>query len=140
MTAEPPRILVLDSSALVALLGDAGPAGSWVTGTVTGMVLAAPQLAPFEAANILRRQASAGVLDDTAATLAHADLLALPLQLWPYEPLAARAWQLRHSLTICDASYVALAELLSGVVITLDARLSNAPGLCCPVVAYRPEP
>lgn len=42
---------------------------------------------------------------------AHADLLDLPLELWPYELLASRSWQLRENLTIYDAAYVALAEM-----------------------------
>jgi hypothetical protein len=43
-----------------------------------------PQLLAFETANILRRQQRAGEIDASAATLAHANLLALPLRLWPY--------------------------------------------------------
>lgn len=132
------RSVVVDASALVALLADAGPAGSWVTTAIAGAILMAPQLALFEAANIFRRQMLAGLLDETQATLAHADLLALPLALYPYEPLAERAWQLRHNLTIYDASSVALAELSDASVITLDARLCDVPGLHCPIIAYRP--
>lgn len=127
---------MIDGSALVALLADAGPAGSWVAASTAGAVLAAPQLALFEAANIFRRQALSGLLDQTQATLAHADLVALPLQLWPYSTLADRAWQLRHNLTIYDACYVALAEVLDASMITLDARLANAPGSRCPIIAY----
>lgn len=131
--------LVIDGSALVALLCDSGPTGDWVVACTSGAVLAAPELALFEAANIFRRQALQGVLDETQATLAHADLIALPLQLWPYAPLAERAWQLRHNLTLYDGSYVALAELLGTSLITLDAKLANAHGPRCPIVAYRPS-
>jgi predicted nucleic acid-binding protein len=127
---------VIDASAAVALLADDGPAGRWVTAWVVEAELVAPELMPYEAANILRRQELAGVLDPTAASLAHHDLIALPLQLCPYAPLAARAWELRRTLTIYDAAYVALAELLSVPLLTLDARLSGAPGLRCPVMAY----
>ena len=133
--SDPP--LVIDGSALVALLSDSGPAGNWVATSVLGSVLAAPELALFEAANIFRRHVLYGILDKTQATLAHADLIALPLQLWPYAPLAERAWQLRHNLTIYDGSYIALAELLGTSVITLDAKLSNARGPRCPIIAFR---
>ena len=59
---------------------------------------------------------------------------ALPVQLWPYLPLAERAWALRENVTAYDASYVALAELLATSLITLDARLGRADGPRCPVL------
>jgi predicted nucleic acid-binding protein len=68
--------------------------------------------------------------------LAHQDLVDLSLELWPYAPLAKRAWELRGNLTIYDGSYVALAELLDAAVVTLDSEFVNAPGPCCPIVAY----
>lgn len=88
----------------------------------------------LETANILRRQQLAGRLDTIQASNAHDALLALPLQLWPYTVLARRSWQLRSTLTIYDASYVALAERLGAAVVTLDARLSRASGPRCPIL------
>jgi predicted nucleic acid-binding protein len=136
MTATSTQRLVMDASAVVAMLADVGPAGEWATAHVTGAKLAAPDLMPFEAGNILRRHVLAGVLDVSAATLAHADLTALPLDLCPYTALAERAWALRDNLTIYDAAYVALAELLRVPLVTLDARLARATGPRCPIVAY----
>ena len=52
---------------------------------------------------------------------------------WPYELLAGRVWQLRHNLSSYDASYVALAELTSTTLVTLDRRLAGAPGVRCSV-------
>lgn len=126
--------LVVDSSALVALLVDTGDVGEWVTESLVGAEVAVPELALFEAANILRRQQARGVLEPLEATLAHADLLSLPLRTWPYLPLSDRAWQLRGSLTVYDASYVALAELLSAPLLTLDERLAGAKGPRCAVL------
>ena len=140
MTDQPGHVLVIDSSALVALLGDAGPEGDWVANAIAGATMAAPELAVFEAANIFRRQALSGEVDRSQATLAHADLVALPLELWPYASLAERAWELRENFTVYDASYVALAELLGTSLVTLDDRLARAPGARCPVVTYRPPP
>lgn len=134
--SEPGQVLAIDGSALVALLTDAGAAGTWVAGSISGAMLAAPELALFEAANILRRHALAGLLDHTQAALAHMDLVAMPVQLWSYAPLARRAWQLRHNLTIYDGAYVALAELLGASLITLDGRLADATGPRCPIMAY----
>ncbi|HEX6578131.1 MAG TPA: type II toxin-antitoxin system VapC family toxin [Jiangellaceae bacterium] len=126
--------LVLDASALIALLVDAGGNGDWVANTVGSAQIAAPELALFETADVLRRQQLRGDLEPVEATLAHNDLLALPLQLWPYAVISDRAWELRGSMTIFDASYMALAEFLDASVLTLDGRLAGANGQRCPVL------
>lgn len=126
----------MDASAVVAMLADVGPAGEWATSHATGAQLTAPDLMPYEAGNILRRHVLAGILDVSAATLAHSDLTALPLDLCSYTALAERAWALRDSLTIYDAAYVALAELLRVPLVTLDARLGRATGPRCTVLAF----
>lgn len=136
MSEGPLPSLVVDSSTLVALLADPGPAGSWAAASISGALLCAPHLVLFETANVLRRHKLAGLLDEAEAALAHADLLSLPLQLWPYAVLSERCWQLRENLTVYDACYVALAELLGATLVTLDARIAGAPGTRCPVVAY----
>lgn len=128
----------MDSSALVALLTDAGLVGEWAAETTRSTSAAAPALAMFEAANILRRHQLAGLLDADQSSDAHEALLALPLQLWPYPVPAARSWELRSALTSYDASYVALAERLGAPVITLDARLSRASGPRCPILVPPP--
>ncbi|HET6534361.1 MAG TPA: type II toxin-antitoxin system VapC family toxin [Actinoplanes sp.] len=128
--------MVLDASAAVALLADAGHAGQWVAATIKDAILYAPELMPFEVSNILRRQTLAGLLDSSEATLAHSDLIALPVDLHPYVGLADRVWQLRKNLTVYDASYVALAELLGTALITLDRRMARATGPRCSIVAY----
>jgi predicted nucleic acid-binding protein len=53
--------------------------------------------------------------------------------LWPHELLAERAWELRRKLTIYDASYVALAELVDAPLLTLGEALVGAPDLRCPI-------
>ena len=128
--------VVLDASSAVALLVDAGPSGTWVADTVRGQSLSAPELMPFEVSNVLRRQVLAGVLDGSSAALAHADLLALPVDLYPYAGLGERVWQLRQHVTSYDASYVALAEILGATLVTLDKRLARAHGTRCAMVAY----
>ena len=125
---------VVDASALVALLSDAGADGRWATGQLDRHDLVAPALGAFEAANVLRRGEAAGRLSAAAALAAHEALLDLPVQWWPYAPLAARAWALRANVSVYDAAYVALAELVGGPLITLDRRLARAPGLRCQVV------
>ena len=125
--------VVCDSSALVALLVDAGPSGRWAAATLAGTELVAPHLVLFEAANVLRRHEHARLISRDHAAQAHADLLDLPIELWPYEPLAGRAWELRGKLSVYDASYVALAELIGASLVTLDSGIASAPGVGCPV-------
>ena len=123
-----------DASALVALLLDSGPDGRWASAELTGADLAAPALVAFEAANIIRRHELAELVSADQAAQAHADLLDLAIELWPYELVAPRAWVLRHNLSSYDASYVALAELTGSTLVTLDRRVARAPGVGCAVV------
>lgn len=122
---------VVDASVVVAALVDDGPAGHWAEALLAGQPLAAPHLMPVEAANILRRAALAGDVPDAVATLTHADLVALPAELFPYEPFSTRVWELRGAVTAYDAWYVAIAETLDVPLATLDGRLVRAPGPRC---------
>jgi predicted nucleic acid-binding protein len=123
--------LVIDASMVVAALADSGPDGRWAESLLTSDSLAAPHLLPVEAANILRRSALAGIISAEDASLAHADLLDLRAELFPYAPFAARIWALRENVTSYDAWYVAVAEALDAPLATLDSRLANAPGPRC---------
>lgn len=126
--------VVCDASALVAALLDGGPDGRWATAAIREAALLAPGLASFEAANIIRRQELAGLVSSDQAAQAHADLLDLTIEQWPYELLAARAWQLRANLSVYDASYVALAELADATLVTLDRRIAGAPDVRCRIL------
>lgn len=126
--------VVVDASAAVAVVLDAGPVGQWATTAVAGADLAAPHLVLFEASNIIRRHELGGMVSADQAAQAHADLVDLAVGLWPYELLAGRVWGLRKNLSAYDASYVAVAELLDAPLVTLDQRIGQAPGLRCEVV------
>jgi predicted nucleic acid-binding protein len=132
--------VVCDASALVALLLDSGPDGRWVAEALTGADLAAPSLVAFEAANIIRRHELAGLVSTDQAAQAHADLLDLAIEHWPYEILAPLAWPLRQNMSIYDAGYVALAELTDATLVTLDRRISGAPGLRCTIATPPTRP
>jgi predicted nucleic acid-binding protein len=123
--------LVVDASVIVAALVDSGSDGEWAAEVIAGQVLAAPHHMPIETADILRRASLARQLTWDTTSLAHADLLALRVELFPYAPLADRCWQLRENLTTYDAAYVALAEELDAPLATLDQRLATAPGPRC---------
>jgi predicted nucleic acid-binding protein len=131
--------LVVDSGVVVAALVDSGPVGTWADELLGSDQLAAPHLMLVEAANIFRRASLAGEISGDVASLAHADLLALRVELFGYEPLAGRAWELREDLTAYDAWYVALAEALGASLATVDIKLSAAPGPRCPFVTPPPE-
>lgn len=123
--------LIIDASLVVAALVDSGPTGVWATSLLASDTLAAPHLMLVEVTNVLRRATSSGDISPDVASLAHADLVDLPVELFPYAPFAARVWELRESVTAYDAWYVALAEDLDAGLATLDTRLTNANGPRC---------
>jgi len=110
---------------------DDGHHGQWVAEVVDRRLLVAPDIALVETASALRRLQLTGHLARSEATLAHRDLLDLVVQLWPYEAVAPRAWELRESVTLYDAVYVAVAEATGSPLVTLDSRLARAPGPRC---------
>lgn len=116
------------------MLLDGDSDGQWAARQLTGAELAAPALMAYETANIIRRHELAGLVSPDQAEQAHADLVDLAIQQWPYEAITARAWQLRGNLSIYDASYVALAELVEAKLVTLDRRIARAPGPRCAIV------
>ena len=127
--------LVVDASTVVAALIDSGPDGAWAEEQLLASYLVAPHLMLVEVANILRLAAVRGDVSQDAASLAYADLLALPVELFPYEPFAQRVWELRGNLTAYDAWYVALAEAVEAPLATLDRRLMDASGPRCKFIA-----
>lgn len=131
--------LVVDASALVALLADSGDEGHWATRQLFGEDLVAPALIVFEVANTLRRHEAARLIDRRTAEAAHAELLSMPLSLIPYHYLASRAWELRSNFTVFDAAYVAAAEVLGSVLVTADRRISRGPGVRCRIVTFPSE-
>jgi predicted nucleic acid-binding protein len=122
---------VVDASVVVEALLDDGRYGAWCRELLAAGGLAAPHHLPAEVANVLRRGVAQGRISSEAASLAHADLLSLPVTLYPFEPLAERVWELRGAVATFDAWYVALAERLDLEFVTLDARLMRAAGPRC---------
>ena len=123
--------IVVDASAVVAALIDAGPDGSWARAGLRDDDLAAPAHLYVEVSNVLRRAVVAGRLGPDVGALAHRDLIQLPLTCFPFEPLADRVWGLHPTVTAYDAAYVALAEALDAPLWTLDRRLAAASGPRC---------
>ena len=123
-------MIVLDASALVELIL-VTPTGQAIAGRIADPSegLHAPHLADIEVVQALRRYVREGEIDVDTAETALDDLRTLDLQRHAHEPLLERVWELRKNLTAYDAVYVALAEVLDGVVLTCDRRLAHAPGM-----------
>ncbi len=122
---------MVDAALVVAALVDHGPDGTWAEELLATEQLAAPHLMPVETANILRRASLHGQISADSASMAHSDMLELRVELFSYEPFAARIWELRETVTAYDAWYVALAESLDATLGTLDVGLSRAPSPRC---------
>jgi predicted nucleic acid-binding protein len=125
--------IVCDASAVIAALLDSGQDGQWATTKIDDADLFAPALLPFECSNVIRQQQLAGAITPDQAVQAHTDLLDLAIEYWPYHALAHRIWELRENLSSYDAAYIALAEEVEATVVTLDRRMTRAPGLRCDV-------
>lgn len=131
-------MLVVDASVVVVALADDGPDGDRARARLRGERLAAPELVDLEVTSVLRGQTAAGTITIRRADLARQDLAALPLLRAPHRGLLARCWELRATLTVYDAAYVALAEAFQADLLTLDLRLAKASGPKCRIETLSP--
>ena len=90
--------------------------------------LCAPHLIDIEFVQALRRLVTAGGLPPNIAQLALERLHDWPIERYEHVGLVSRIWQLRESVSAYDASYVALAEILSSPLVTCDVKLSRSHG------------
>jgi predicted nucleic acid-binding protein len=130
-------VIVVDASAVVELLLGGGVAPR-LRGRLHGENVHAPFLVEVETLQALRRIAHTRSLSEDDAAIARDGLDAMPLVLYPHRPFMERVWDLRHTLTAYDASYVALAELLQAPLITCDARLAAAHGHDAEIELFAP--
>lgn len=130
-------MIVVDASVLAPALGDDGRDGDRARTRLRGERLAAPHLIDLEVASVWRRQVAAGVMDLRRAQFALQDLGSIPIRRAPHDALLPRCWQLRDNVTMYDAAYVALAEVLDVALVTADRRLSAATGLRCAIEIVR---
>jgi predicted nucleic acid-binding protein len=82
---------------------------------------------------VLRRLCALDQLATQRANQALADLGAIRLERVAHRPLLQRCWEVRHNITVYDAAYVALAEILGATLLTADERLARAPGTTCAI-------
>jgi predicted nucleic acid-binding protein len=90
--------------------------------------LRAPHLLDVEVAQVIRRYAANGEIDDARGRAALADLADFPLHQYLHDFLLPRVWGLGNNLTAYDAVYVLLAEVLDAPLLTRDRRLAGSAG------------
>jgi predicted nucleic acid-binding protein len=130
-------MLVVDASVLFEVVADTPDTEGLRARLAADDDHAAPHLVDAEVLSVIRAQHRAGALDTTAATQAIDDLRAWPGERWSHRPLLDRAWELRDSVRVYDALYVALAEVFDATLLTLDQRLARSAGIQCAVEVPR---
>jgi len=122
-------VIVLDASAVIEWLFQS-PAGAKIEQRIfsPSESLHAPHLLDVEVAQVLRRYVRDKTITAQRGREALEDLADLPLVRYPHDFLIPRIWELRSTLTAYDATYVALAELLSAPLLTCDRKVASAPG------------
>ena len=123
-------MIVVDASAAVAALMNAGPART----ALADETLHAPYLVDSEIAQVVRRLTLSKSLAAADGWRALDTWRRLGVTRHPVVGLLDRVWELRENVSAYDASYLALAEALGCGLLTADARLGRAPGLRCAVI------
>lgn len=123
-------MIVVDASVVVDyLLGGPSPAGDALAAVlVDNEPVSAPHLLDVEVSQVLRRFVLRGRLDPDLAEEMLAELIALPVRRYEHVGLVTRAFELRGNVTMYDAVYLALAEVLDAPLLTADAALADVPG------------
>lgn len=131
-------MIVVDASVLVNALADDHADGDRARERLRAdSDVHAPELLDLEVLSVLRRGLRSGALDERRAELAVADLRELAVTRYPHLSLIEPTWRHRHNLTMYDAAYVALAEVLDCALVTSDERIAGAPELGCVVEHVR---
>ena len=131
-------MIVVDASILANVIGDDGTDGHRARNEVRRAGdLAAPDLVDVETVAVLRKRWVSGSISGQRFMAAIQDLESIGLDRYPTLPFMRRAYELRANVTVYDATYVALAEVLGCEFVTVDGRLANSPGLRCTVRVLR---
>jgi len=120
-------VIVLDASAAAELVLETA-VGASVGARLRGEAIHAPAHLDIETVGVIRRAVLRDLISERDGLAALGEFLDLPVRRWPTTPFVARAYELRHTHTVADATYIALAEQLPAVVVTCDRRLANAHG------------
>lgn len=125
-------LAVIDASILTAFYAADDPRRAQVTQRLTtGDALFAPAHLDAEVVSALRGMARHRPILRSAVPDALRHLAGFPIRRMPLAPLLERMWELRENITPYDAAYVALAERLTGPLVTCDGKLATASGVRC---------
>jgi predicted nucleic acid-binding protein len=128
-------LIVIDSSAAVDYLARLDP-GDWIGQQILDAPsLHAPHVLDVEVVFALRGLVARRELSDETASEALERLAQLDVSRYPHLPLVGRIWELRTTVTVADAAFVALAEYLDATLLTTDALLARAPGIRATILA-----
>ncbi len=121
-------MIVLDASAAVDLVLDTTPHSTEVAAHLLEHAgeVHAPHLLDAEVGHALRRFMLRDAIVPARAERAVEFLQDLGIIRYSHVGLLPRALNLRRNLTVYDALYVALAELLEAPLMTRDARLARS--------------
>ena len=98
----------------------------FLRGVERGLNIAiAPELLMAEAANVINKKRMCGELNGDESDRLLADLLAVPVRLFPHKPVLLQAFKLarEHNITVYDTLYLALAEDHGAVIYSADRKL-----------------
>ena len=121
---------VVDTSALIRLFIPDGELPSdfeeFIRGVERDLKTAiAPELLLVEAASVLNKKQKSGELSEDESDQLLADILSLPIRLFPHRPLLSRAFELarKYNATVYDTLYLALAEEHNAVIFSADYKM-----------------
>jgi predicted nucleic acid-binding protein len=121
---------VVDTSALIRLFVPDGPLPDnfvdFMRSVERGVNRAiAPELLVAEVANVINKKRKLRELTGSESVKLLADLLVVPIRLFPHRPIIARAFEMaqENNLTVYDALYLALAEEHGAVIFSADDQL-----------------
>jgi len=127
-------MLVLDASAFVEFLDPTKDVPALDVHLASDTHWVVPEHFLIEVTQALRGLWLRGAIKEAELDRALAALAAAGLDIWPTLPLLGRIRELIANLSAYDAAYVALAEELASPLLTLDAKLTRAPGTRCTFV------
>ena len=126
-------MIVVDASVVTEAVGGSSGRNLEALRRITREASMAPHLLDLEVASALRGLVRRGALAEAVARGALHHLAALPVTRCDHSMLLPRCWELRDSLTIYDAAYVALAEATDATLVTSDRRMARAAGVRCEI-------
>lgn len=125
-------MIVIDASALVEVLLQT-PRARAVERCMRGRELVAPDALDVEVLHALRGIERGGKAAPPRVTRAITLLGELPIDRVAVGSLHQEVWALRHALSMYDAAYVAVAQVLGCALLTLDRRLAAGAPAGVPV-------